>query len=61
MNESPYLTARQAAAYLGVTYKGFDCFVRRHGVPHLRYGRHRRFTAQTLDRVLQTMKLRRVG
>lgn len=59
MIESPYLTTQQAAAYLGVTYKGFDHFVRRHGVPCLRYGRHRRFTKQTLDRVLQTMKLRR--
>lgn len=55
---SAYLSAKQAADYLGVTYRGFDQFVRRHGVPHLRYGRHRRFTTQTLDRVLQTMKLR---
>lgn len=61
MSESPYLTTQQAADYLGVTYKGFDHFVRRHGVPYLKYGRHRRFTKQTLDRVLQTMKLRKAS
>ena len=53
MAYSRYLSARQAAEYLGVTYRGFDQFVRRHGVPHLRYGAHRRFTAHALDRVLQ--------
>lgn len=56
-----YLTAREAAAYVGTTYRGFDVFVRRHGVPHVRYGRNRRFQKATLDRVLRTMTLRKVG
>ncbi len=53
-----YLTTRQAADYLGTTYRGFDRFVRRHGVPCVRYGRHRRFQPATLDKVLRTMALR---
>jgi excisionase family DNA binding protein len=58
---SGYLTAKEAAEYVGTSYRGFDQFVRRHGVPHVRYGRRRRFTKATLDRVLQTMALRRTA
>lgn len=58
MTGSPYLTARQAADYLGVTYRGFDQFVRRHGVPCVRYGRHRRFQPATLDRFMRMCALR---
>ena len=53
-----YLSTKEAAAYLGVSVRGFDQFVRRHGVPHVRYGRHRKFTIATLDRVLSTMAQR---
>lgn len=53
-----YLTAKQAAEYVGTTYRGFDAWVRRHGVPCVRYGRHRRFTKDAIDRVLKTMALR---
>ncbi len=56
-----YLTAPEAADYLGVTYRGFDQLVRRHGVPHVRYGRIRKFKRDVLDRVLATMALRKVG
>jgi excisionase family DNA binding protein len=55
---SRYLTAREAAEYLGVTYRGFDVWVRRHGVPCVRYGRVRKFTRESLDAVLRTMELR---
>jgi excisionase family DNA binding protein len=54
-----YMTAREAAAYVGSTYRGFDVWVRRHGVPHVRYGRNRRFSKAKLDQVLRTMALRR--
>ena len=53
-----YMSARDAAAYVGTTYRGFDQWVRRHAVPHVRYGRHRRFSPATLDRVLRTMQQR---
>jgi excisionase family DNA binding protein len=56
-----YLTAKDAAAYLGVSYRGFDQFVRRHGVPFKRYGRKRLFTRASLDRVVETMALRKAG
>lgn len=55
---SGYLTAKQAAEYVGVTYRGFDVFVRRHGVPHDRYGRKRLFRKDTLDRVFRAMARR---
>lgn len=58
---SDLLTAREAAAYLRTTYRGFDVFVRRHGVPHERYGRKRLFRRAVLDRVLKTMSLRRIA
>ena len=54
-----YLTAKEAAAYVGSTYRGFDAWVRRHGVPCKRYGRHRRFQKETLDRVMDAMSRRR--
>lgn len=53
-----YLTAKEAAAYVGTTYRGFDQWVRRHGVPCKRYGRHRRFTRTQLDKVLEVMARR---
>ena len=56
---STYLTTKEAAEYLRTTVGGFDAFVRRHGVPYVRYGRHRRFLKETLDRVLKTMTVRR--
>ena len=48
-----YLTAKEAAAYVGTTYRGFDVFVRRHGVPCRWYGNRRRFRKETLDAVLK--------
>lgn len=57
---STYLTAAESAAYLKTTYKGFDHFVRRYGVPCVRRGRIRLFSQDTLDRVLRTMALRPV-
>lgn len=57
---SAYLTAAEAATYLRTTYKGFDHFVRRHGVPCVRRGRIRLFSQDTLDRVLRTMAMRPV-
>lgn len=56
-----YMSARQAAEYLGRTYKGFDEFVRRHGVPHERYGRDRLFTKDTLDQMVKAMARRPRG
>lgn len=56
-----YLAAKDAAAYLGVSYRGFDQFVRRHGVPYKLYGRKRLFTREALDRVVATMALRKAG
>jgi excisionase family DNA binding protein len=52
------LTAHEAAMYLRTTYRGFDAWVRRHGVPCERYGRKRLFRRATLDRVIKTMALR---
>ena len=54
------LTAHEAARYLRTTYKGFDMWTRRHGVPCAeRYGRKRLYRKAALDRVLKTMALRR--
>lgn len=50
-----YLSARSAAAYLDKTYKAFDQFVRRHGVPCKRLGRVRLFLKADLDRVVDVM------
>lgn len=55
MTAAAYLSTKEAADYLGVKPRGFDQFVRRHGVPCLRYGRIRKFKRETLDRVLKTM------
>ena len=53
------LTAHEAAVYLRTTYKGFDNWTRRHGIPCERYGRKRLFRKATLDRVLRTMAQRK--
>ena len=52
---SMLLTAREAAAYCGQSYRGFDQFVRRHGVPCDWWGGQRRFRRETLDRVRKAM------
>jgi excisionase family DNA binding protein len=54
----PLLTARQAAAYVNVSYAAFDQMVRRVGIPHERWGRVRRFRKDVLDRALRTMTQR---
>lgn len=53
-----YLSARSAAAYLDLTYRAFDQAVRRHGIPHERLGRLRRFRKADLDNVLKAMRQR---
>lgn len=57
----PYLRPKDAATYLGMSYKSFDAWVRKHGVPCKWIGRHRRFSQATLDRVLDTLSLRKAG
>jgi excisionase family DNA binding protein len=56
-----YLTAREAAAYVGATYRGFDMWVRRHGIPCVRYGNRRRYSKDQLDRVLRMMAQRKAS
>ena len=51
MTRPRYYTAKAAAAYLGMTYKAFDAYVRRHHIPFARIDSHRRFTAETIDRI----------
>lgn len=58
MSPQDLLTAAEAAQYLRTTYKGFDEYARRHGVPCERYGRKRLFRRATLDRMLRTMAQR---
>lgn len=58
MNTDGCLTAREAAAYCRTTYRGFDAWVRRHGIKAMRYGRHRRFTKEQLDLVMKRMAIR---
>ena len=55
MNESPWLTPEQAAAYVGCrTIKAFNTWTERRGVPpDGKRGRLRLFTKATLDRVLR--------
>lgn len=53
-----YLSSRHAAEYLDLSYRAFDVWVRRYGVPHLRLGRQRRFEPAVLDQVLRTMSQR---
>ena len=59
-----YLSTKHAAAYLDLTVRAFDQAVRRHGIPHARIGKLRRFKPADLDAVLTTMaqrpRLRRV-
>lgn len=57
MNDG-YLSAHSAAAYLDLTYRAFDQAVRRHGIPHKRIGRLRRFLKADLDRTLDAMAQR---
>jgi excisionase family DNA binding protein len=60
-----YLSAKHAAEYLDLSYRAFDQAVRRHGIPHERIGRLRRFTPAALDAALKAMgqrpKLRRAS
>lgn len=60
---TPYLTAKDAAAYVCKSVKGFDHWVKRRGVPCKRAGRIRLFTRDTLDKVLanDARPLRRVA
>lgn len=48
--ESPYLTTREAMAYLNVSrINSFYRFIREHGMPFCRMGRHYRFDRRELD------------
>lgn len=58
MAGGPYLTAREAAAYVGKSYRGFDHWVRRTGVAFEWIGAHRRFTAINLDKAIQATSRR---
>ena len=53
-----YLSTKSAAAYLDATPRGFDQFVRRHGIPYVLYGRCRRFKKVDLDKALKTLSER---
>lgn len=66
--KGPWMGLVEAAKYVGATPDGFDAFVRRHHVPFVLYGRHRKFSADTLDRFMEVLAqrpkrraLRRVG
>ena len=54
-----YLARASAAKYLDMTPKGFDQWVRRHGVPCKYIGRTRRFSIQKLEQVVNALTLRR--
>lgn len=54
-----YLSRSHAAAYLDMSPKSFDAWVRRHGVPFVRIGRTRRFAIAKLEAVLRTLTLRK--
>lgn len=58
MSTGPYLTAHEAAKYVGKSYRGFDHWVRRTGVACTWIGRHRRFTHRDLDAALRTTSQR---
>jgi excisionase family DNA binding protein len=53
-----YLTAHEAASYLKCSYRAFDHWVRRNGVPCLRRGRIRLYDVRVLDDVVRTMAQR---
>ena len=53
-----YLSTKHATEYLDMSPSAFGRAVRKHGIPHGRIGRLRRFRKDTLDRVLATMALR---
>ena len=55
MHPNDLLTSHEAAEYLRTTWKGFDNWVRRHGVPCERFGRKRLFRRSVLDRVIRVM------
>ena len=48
----PWLKPSDAAAYVGMSYKAFDAWVRRKGVQFGRIGRNRRFSKPYLDRLM---------
>lgn len=54
--KGPWMGLLDAAKYVGATPRGFDVFVRRHRVPFVAYGRHRKFSAETLDRFMEMLK-----
>jgi hypothetical protein len=59
--DSPYLTAKQAAAFLHKTVGAFDTWCWRYGVrPDRRCGRIRFYTVASLERVLRVTGLRLV-
>lgn len=51
MKRQRLYTAKEAAALLHMSYRAFDDWVRRHGVPVLRTNHHRRFSQQTIDAI----------
>ena len=53
-----YLSLKSAAEYLDAKPRGFDQFVRKHGVPYVLYGRCRRFKKSDLDKALKTLSER---
>lgn len=58
----PWLRPKEAAAYVGMSYKAFDAWVRREGVPYKWVNqRHRRFSQPTLDRVIEVISLRKAS
>ena len=57
----PWLRPKDAAEYLGMSYKSCDAWVRKYGVDGRWVGRHRRFSRPYLDRVLETISLRKVS
>lgn len=57
----PWLRPKDAAKHVGMSYKTFDAWVKREGVPCSWIGSHRRFSQPTLDKVLTAISLRRVG
>jgi excisionase family DNA binding protein len=55
---SPYLTPKEAAAYVKKSYRAFDHIVRRHGIPYVRIGRERRFLPDKLDQAMKALARR---
>ena len=59
--KGPWLRPKDAASYMGMSYKSFDAWVRKEGVPHSWIGRHRRFAQPALDRVMEVMAQRKAS